>query len=90
MSQWLADRLNEISQRCYDLGDWIEDWADHFDLRLHAALREGLADVEAGRTLPIDLLWADDGFGNIASPCVVCGSKMQVVRPGKFQCPKCE
>jgi len=35
-------------------------------------------------------LYADDGFGNICGPCSDCGSKMQIVRPGKFKCPSCE
>ena len=60
MSQWLADRLNDISRLCFDVGDWIEDWADYFDLRLHAALREALADVADGRTLSVETLWEEE------------------------------
>lgn len=32
----------------------------------------------------------DDGFGNVAGNCATCGNKLQVVRPGKFQCPRCD
>lgn len=30
-----------------------------------------------------------DGFGNAWLPCSVCGSKLQIVRPGHAVCPKC-
>jgi len=30
-----------------------------------------------------------DGFGQTWGPCPVCQGKMEVVRPGKAQCPKC-
>ena len=32
----------------------------------------------------------DDGFGNVAGNCATCGKKLQVVRPGKFQCATCD
>jgi hypothetical protein len=34
-------------------------------------------------------LGGDDGFGNFGGNCGTCGRKLDVVRPGKFQCPKC-
>jgi hypothetical protein len=40
--------------------------------------------------IKVEYFEGDDGFGNVAGNCGTCGSKMQVVRPGKFQCAKCE
>ena len=31
----------------------------------------------------------DDGFGNIFPAYCKCGMKTQIVRPGKYQCEKC-
>ena len=33
----------------------------------------------------------EDGFGNVwSSVCTQCGGSLEVVRPGKVQCPECE
>ena len=30
-----------------------------------------------------------DGFGSTWGPCPGCGQKMDIIRPGQVQCPKC-
>ncbi len=39
---------------------------------------------------PEDNVYDDFGTENPPPTCAVCGSPLQSVRPGKWQCPKCE
>lgn len=44
-------------------------------------------------TPPMKIVNADDivedGYGSAWGPCPTCGTRMQVIRPGNAQCPKC-
>ena len=60
------------------------------DTRACMAILQLIRDLEADVGADIDpLMIVEDGFGSVWGPCRECGSKMEVVRPGKAQCPKC-
>jgi hypothetical protein len=87
------------SQRSRAIGSLIEDYADHCGITIRVGTVEDeaavtgtktYAELEADLKAAQDKLSTEDGFGSVWGPCPTHGTKMQVVRPGKATCPKCD
>ena len=68
------ERIVQLEVRVKELEEWQESFS--------SGIIKAFGAPEPSGTI-------SDGFGSTWGPCPTCQGAMEVVRPGKAQCPKC-
>lgn len=78
----------EFCTRTYPALRWLKEYAPPEHYAAISDAIEAKCVKELDEAFDKDLI--SDGFGSVwHATCTTCGGRLEVVRPGKVQCPKC-